>query len=296
MANTEVPEWFQKAIDTSYTEHRVEAYGCDIHYQAWGDPSKPGLYFLHGNGAHSHWWDFIAPSFADDFYVVAPCMSGMGDSGYRDVYNVATYVEEIKETCDAIGFVDKPLLVGHSMGGRLVFAAEKKYRDAFYGVIIADSSFPPPERKFNFEERRKAGVKPHKIYETADEALSRFRLFPPQPCDNEYIVKFIGQHSMRQVDGGWSWKFDPKVFSQFDYENMLSSMPEEGEKVLGMIYGADSSLFTGTAVEYNENLFAKFGFRKPIPIANAHHHLFLDQPLAFIEELQNLIADTGYGK
>ena len=296
MTNTAAPAWFNEAIETPYNQHSIVANGCEISYQAWGNPDNPGLYLLHGNGAHSHWWDFIAPSFAKDFYVVAPSLSGMGDSNHRNTYNVDTYLDEIKETCDIIGFVEKPLLAGHSMGGRLVFAAEKKYPDAFYGVIMADSPFHPPERKHHFLKRLKAGVKPHNIYETAEEALGRFRLSPPQPCDNEYIVKFIGKHSMKAVEGGWSWKFDPSVFSQFDYENMLSSKPEPNEKVLGMIYGANSSLFIETTVEHNEKLFADFGFRKPIPIANAYHHLFLDQPLVFINELSKLINDVGYGR
>ena len=74
------PDWFEAALSTRYQTHHVDRDGVRLHYQTWGDPSKPGLLLTHGNGAHAHWWDFIAPSFADDYFLVAPTLSGMGDS------------------------------------------------------------------------------------------------------------------------------------------------------------------------------------------------------------------------
>ena len=35
---------------------------------------------LHGGGANAHWWDHIAPTFADQFHVVALDFRGHGDS------------------------------------------------------------------------------------------------------------------------------------------------------------------------------------------------------------------------
>ena len=47
--------------------------GGNIHYQHYNadDQGKPGLLFVHGMWAHSHWWDHIAPSFLDHFAVAA---------------------------------------------------------------------------------------------------------------------------------------------------------------------------------------------------------------------------------
>jgi len=54
--------------------------GCRIHYLFWARelarPGERGLLFVHGGGAHSHWWSYIAPYFTRDFRVAAIDLSG----------------------------------------------------------------------------------------------------------------------------------------------------------------------------------------------------------------------------
>src|SRR5205823_9201237 len=50
-----------------------------------------------------------------------------------------------------------------------------------------------------------------RVYETFDAALARFRLMPEQPCENPFIVEFIGRHSLRRAEDGWVWKFDSEA-------------------------------------------------------------------------------------
>ncbi|MGH1471805.1 MAG: alpha/beta fold hydrolase [Cellvibrionaceae bacterium] len=288
------PEWFTQAIDTPYREHFTEYNGCKIHYQTWGDPQNPGLLFLHGNGAHGHWWDFICPSFSNDYYVVALTLSGMGDSGHREHYSSTEYLHEIKAVSDAANFINKPLLIGHSMGGRLVFNAEQLFPDAFYGVIMADSPFHPPETTFDFKARIGMEVKPHRVYQKMEDAIYRFRLSPVQECENRYIMEYIAKHSLKATQGGWQWKFDPATYIKMDYETFLRTQLQTGNKVLAMIYGENSSLFTNEKTQYNQAVFKEHGLPDLISIPNAQHHLFLDQPLAFIAEIKKVLVRENY--
>ncbi|MFB3103716.1 MAG: alpha/beta fold hydrolase, partial [Pseudomonadales bacterium] len=52
---------------------------------------------------------------------------------------------------------------------------------------------------------------------------------------------------------------------------------------LGLIYGADSELFTARTLDYMIELIDQ-DFPH-VAIENAQHHLFLDQPLAFVDAL-----------
>src|SRR5690606_6370832 len=59
----EKPGWFVRALATPFEDRSVTVDGVPIHYLYWTDKGndKPGLLFVHGNGAHAHWWTFLAP-------------------------------------------------------------------------------------------------------------------------------------------------------------------------------------------------------------------------------------------
>ncbi len=83
--------------------------------------SKPGLLLVHGNGAHAHWWDFVAPYLTDDYHVVAMTFSGMGDPGWRDELhdgNVrAGTARRLRRRRPLFKHGEKPIIVAHSFGG-----------------------------------------------------------------------------------------------------------------------------------------------------------------------------------
>ena len=50
---------------------------------------------MHGGAAHAHWWSFLAPQLAKQYYVVAPDLSGHGDSGRRTSYPRELWAREV---------------------------------------------------------------------------------------------------------------------------------------------------------------------------------------------------------
>ena len=60
-------------------------------------------------------------------------------------------------------------------------------------------------------ERRAFG--PLKAYPSPQAAIARFHPIPDQP-GLPYVIEHIAQTSVRAVDGGWSWKFDPRIFAR----------------------------------------------------------------------------------
>ena len=222
-------KWFEDAVATPYDTAFVECEGAKIHYQSWGDRTKPGLLLVHGNGAHAHWWDFVAPYLTDDYHVVAMTFSGMGDSDWRERYVMDVFAQEQLAVCEAAGLfahAEKPIIVAHSFGGFVTILTGAEYGDRFGGIVIVDSPVNPPDRPRSGPPPVRGG----KVYPTLEAALARFRLAPPQPCENHYIMDYIARWSLakkpRWPDGdgdGWGWKFDPSIWQRFS----VSRPPQE---------------------------------------------------------------------
>ena len=276
-----IPNWFWEAIDVEPATKTVEVNECDVSYRHYEVIGKPGMLLIHGMNAHSRWWDFIAPQLLDRYQVAAMDLTGMGDSDYRYEYSSNTYADEIMAVLDDAKFGTDSIVVAHSFGGYMAVRAANKAPDRFKALVMVDSGIRHPDDPVP-EQIWMSGAR-SKIYPDKETALNRFRVQPPQPCDNEFLLQYIARNSLMPVDGGWTWKFD---------EDLLTSLtdaerkPEEFQALtttLGVIFGADSELFSRRTLEYMQELIPEPFLIKEI--ANAQHHLFLDQPQAFVESL-----------
>lgn len=290
-----VPDWFWAAVETPSEEHAVEVEDCDVVFRTWGDGSaslaevtaKRPMLLIHGMNAHSRWWDFIAPQLTDEYRVAAMDLTGMGDSDYRYGYDPDTYGKEIVAVCDAAGFGNEVIVVGHSFGGMMAAKAANVYPDRFGSLILVDSGIRHPDEPV--PDGPMMGGGRAKAYPDRATAEARFRLFPPQPCANEYILTYIAKQSLMRLDGGaWAWKFDEELPLTLkggerqpeDYTGL--TLP------VGIIYGENSSSFTKSTLDYTVELIP--GDVEVARIDDAQHHVFLDQPLAFIAALRRVAA------
>ena len=68
--------------EKQYTEHRMRVNGINIHYTDWGNPHLPHMFLAHGAVANALYWDLTAPTFRDQYHVVAVTARGRGKSDY----------------------------------------------------------------------------------------------------------------------------------------------------------------------------------------------------------------------
>jgi pimeloyl-ACP methyl ester carboxylesterase len=286
------PAWFEQAVAVPAESAYVEAAGARIHYLRWGDRSRPGLLLVHGNGAHAYWWSYIAPFLAREYNVAALDMSGMGDSDKRPQYKMDYYVEEQLAVMRHAGMFDNaepPVIVAHSFGGFATILTGALYGDRLAGTVIVDSPVNPPERRDHGPPHREP--RPHNVYPTLGEALARFRLAPEQPCENDYVVDFIARKSLKQVDGGWTWKFDPAIWTRFSIGDTAERLRSTKCRI-AIMRGEMSVLMPPEVGAY---MFSLLGHAAPvIEIPQARHHVMLDQPLAFVAALRALLADWNH--
>ena len=120
--------------------------------------------------------------------------------------------------------------------------------------------------------------------------MSHFRLVPPQPCENTYIVEWIAEHSIHETEAGWTWKFDPQLFlgTLVPLRNQLASVRCR----IALFTGELSVVVPSDTAKYMYELMGRFA--PVVEIPEAHHHLTLDQPLAFVAALRTLLADWNH--
>lgn len=285
----QAPDWFARALAVRPHERFVQAPGCRIHVSEWGDPHAPALVLVHGGGAHTHWWDFIAPFLVEQWRVVALDLGGMGESERRTTYSLDTFAAEVAAVVDDVG--GSPVLVGHSLGGAVCLRAAATYADRVRGFVMADSPLHPPGFRFPGTGRNPLRQTKRR-YASRDEVLGRFRLLPEQACENRYIVDYIAGHSVTETPDGWTWKFDDQGLENVKIGQQAREL-EALHCPVAILYGEQSALFPPEVLAYVKQLV---GGRGPVvPVPQAHHHLFLDQPLAFVAALRTVLSQWRLG-
>ncbi len=292
------PAWFTETVAVEPESAFVEVAGVPIHYLRWGDRASPGLLLVHGNAAHAYWWSFIAPWMARDYNVAAIDLSGMGDSGWREAYSMDLFVEEQLAVCEAAGMFgpeEPPVVVAHSFGGFVTMLMGALHGDRLAGTVIVDSPVNPPDRERG-GPRRRGAIRPNKVYPALEAALARFRLMPPQSCDNLYLVDWVARRSLKPApqdngEPGFTWKFDPAIWQDFSIGDTAARLRSTKCRI-AIFRGENSVLMPPEIGEYMFNLLGRAAPVVEIPLAQ--HHVMLDQPLAFVAALRALLADWNH--
>jgi pimeloyl-ACP methyl ester carboxylesterase len=287
------PAWFARALAVKPEPFPVTSGGVRLNALRWGEKTKPGLVFVHGNGAHAWWWAFLAPYLADDYNVAAFDLSGMGDSEWRDRYAMRAFGQEIHDVAEHAGMfahAEPPVIVGHSFGGFATMLAASQFGAKLAGAVLVDSPVNPPGRPGGPPNRE---MRPHRIYATIEDALARFRLAPAQECENHYAIDYVARGSLKRVQQGWTWKFDPAIWQRFEAGDTAEVLRAISCRT-AIMRGDLSFLMPKEVSGY---MFHLLGRAVPvIDVPEARHHIMLDQPLAFVAALRALLADWNHSR
>lgn len=285
------PKWFVRVQEDSFDAGSITRLGSTIAWKAWGTRGAPGLILAHGGTAHKGWWDAIGPYLAREGYrVVAPDLAGMGDSGWRDTYSMEDHAGDLLAAARDGGAFDagKPVLAGHSFGGFVTLTASLLLGDELQAGIILDSPIRPQTEQRGDAPPRRGG----RVYGDTAAALQRFRLLPDQPCEHLWLLDYIARGSLKEVEDGVTWKFDPDLWAKLSWERRDPEKAAASLKCpLAFVRGAQSRLMQAETWDYMRSVFTTSPF---ISVPDAKHHLILDQPLAVASVLQALLE--GWAK
>src|SRR5262245_5698901 len=114
--------------------------GLPIHLLEWSDEGVPFV-LLHGFGNEAHIYDDFAPQVAPFYRTVALDLRGHGDSGHDPErrYDYDYHVRDIERVTAALG-IERFVLLGHSLGGRIAMLFAGQHPERMAGLVLVDSA------------------------------------------------------------------------------------------------------------------------------------------------------------
>jgi pimeloyl-ACP methyl ester carboxylesterase len=190
--------------------HRVKgSHDLDLHILEWSTEGVP-LVLLHGHGNEAHLWDDFVPSVVEHYRVLAVDQRGHGDSGWdaEGRYDPDTMADDL-EAILAHFEIDRFVLIGFSMGGRVSMSFGGRHPERLAGLVLVDIA---PE----LDARGIARIG-HEMSEqrapvfTSIEEYARM-LSRNYPAGQPAALLRMAKYGLRKRDDGlYEMKMDPKL-------------------------------------------------------------------------------------
>ena len=128
-----------------------------LHYVTAGE--GPAVLLLHGWPQTWYMWRDVIPGLAENYFVIAPDLRGLGDSS-RPVggYDKKTLAQDVWRLVHDVLGRQELFVVGHDWGGPTAFAVAAQHRDAVKRVAILDVPVPGDGTPVMFASRWHHGL------------------------------------------------------------------------------------------------------------------------------------------
>ncbi len=288
------PDWFHSAISNQPRIETMEHPLGKVKYQVWDrNNSNDIVMLIHGTGAHKKWWDPIAPLISKDFSIIAPDLPGMGESDHRKEYNFEGFGEALFKILNQENVINnnkKIFLIGHSLGGHIAGYIATEMPKHVDGLIMIDSPIRPPTYDYN-KHISTGPLRRIKYYQDKVSILNRFRLMPLQECKNDWFLRYIAEHSIKNEKRGWRWRFDDQLFATL---RRLHNYEFKFKCPALFVAGGKSLLLESNIMKYIKEAFKDSMIVEVIE--DAAHHVPLDSPQELVYLINNYLQHWGEKK
>ncbi|MDQ2951702.1 MAG: alpha/beta hydrolase [Chloroflexota bacterium] len=178
---------------------------------AWEWPgAPPDTLLMHGIGNYGRYWDLFADAVAERLRLVASDARGHGDSlRPDDAYAPDDFVADALRVIGAKG-MERPVVVGHSMGGFHATALATAHPDRLRGLVLVDVG-PRVEEAGSTRARRLSLGRPDRFADAAG-ALAYLRETSPGYSDAVYANRMAWV--FRREGDGLVWRSSKEALAQ----------------------------------------------------------------------------------
>ncbi len=276
-----------------------------LNYLEWGDSGAPVVVLLHGLLGVAYNFRTTAEALQDRYRVISLNVRGHGDSGPSPEreYNFDLWASDVHALVSELE-LDRPVLIGHSMGGRIAYVAAARYPNDTRGIVVVDNGpgFPPAAA-----ERVRTifmGQRPMEFdsWEDAIEWLGRRSRAREQPLPEALVRARVLYHFKRLPTGKVTWKFDPLLRDEWlgaeppARARLDSWLWDEIAQVscpMLLMKAETTDLLTRETCERMVALTK--GEARWVEVAGTTHRIMDDDLPAFLREVEPFVAEA-YGR
>ncbi len=183
--------------------------GLELHVLEWSSEGVP-LVLLHGLGNEAHLWDDFVPSVAPHYRVLALDQRGHGDSDWDPEarYDAESMTNDLEAVLDALD-IDRFVLVGFSMGGRVSMTFAGRHPERLAGLVIIDIG-PEVDPRGVLRISGEMSENRAPVFASIQEYVGMLSL--NYPAGQPEALKRMAEFGLRQrEDGLFELKMDPKL-------------------------------------------------------------------------------------
>jgi pimeloyl-ACP methyl ester carboxylesterase len=191
------------------TSHRIKTQDLELHVLEWSNEGVP-LVLLHGHGNEAHLWDDFVPTVSEHYRVLAVDQRGHGDSGWdaEGRYDSNTMADDLEAILEHFE-IDRFVLIGFSMGGRVSMAFAGRHPERLAGLVLVDIA-PELDARGIARIGNEMSEQRAPVFTSVEEYTRMLSL--NYPAGQPAAIQRMAKHGLRQrEDGLFELKMDPNL-------------------------------------------------------------------------------------
>lgn len=277
--------------DVPYRSGNIVLRHLRFHYLEWGQTDAPPVVLLHGGHQSAHSWDLVSLWLAGrGFRVLALDQRGHGDSEWpRDVVYSNHEMSLDAEAFIAAMGLQRPLLIGHSMGGRNAMLLTRRNAALLRALVIVDVG---PE----VSERGRAAiagfVQAAQEFDDLEHFVRKVREYDPYR-PRAHIERTVKYNMLERADGKYISKCDsaPRrlgiVRPTGPLENITLAEAAGFDLPVLLVRGAESNILDADAAK---RFVAALPQGRLVTVPNCGHNVHGQNTLGFIAAVDSFLG------
>ena len=269
-----------------YVSRHTVVRGQRFHFSEWGEPGRPQILLLHGGNQSAHSWDLVSLHLSDRYHVFALDQRGHGDSEWnRELdYSIDSMVS------DAAAFIEdqqlrRPIVFGHSMGGRVTLTMALRHPDLASALVIVDIG---PEVSEEGGKTIQNFVIRNIEFDDIDVFVDNVQKYDPFRT-RAHIERTVKYNMLRRVDGKYISKVDHRRIPVKNAELTIDHVRSLTCPVL-IVRGAKSNVITPEAAERFADALQD---GRLVTVANCGHNVHAGNTAGFLDAVGGFLASLN---